>query len=334
MNRYPKKNLNIVGYFFDRGFPVKSRQRANKRFLWINTFCVLNTIIALSFSGVSMAKNTMNEIYVINLSSNDAGCGVKVNDMLVMKNNNAAEGHYSAGQNISNILTDGQNTLGLIMYNGSVIDRGEKLTSDMWCEVELNKLSENGNSTFISGIQLIGNGDGNLIVSDKYKKNKDQIYFGKSNRKSEFDVLEAKNQFNLQGLPNWQWEKATPVTETDIPKVQAFYRELQQAFADKNLSKLREMGKISWDEFAYADNSSPEIFWNSLEFKEMLDEGYKPAKIDWSRYIFSTYEDKRIFRYEIGFSRLSPIKLVSPEGRTFHYNPYLSIIDGKVTIVR
>ncbi|EMX6285325.1 hypothetical protein AAHD08_003447 [Providencia rettgeri] len=295
---------------------------------------MLSTIIALSFSGVSMAKNTMDEIYVINLSSNNAGCGIKINDMFVMDNKRSSEGHYSAGQNISSILTDGQNTLSLIMYNGSVIDRGEKLTSDMWCEVELNKLSENGNSAFISGIQLIGNKDGNLIVSDKYKKNNDQIYFGKSNRKSEFDVLEAKNQFNLQGLPKWQWEKATPVTESDIPKVQAFYRELQQAFADKNLNKLKTMGKVSWDELAYADNSSPDIFWNSLEFKEMLDEGYKPAKIDWSRYIFSTYEDKRIFRYEIGFSRLSPIKLVSPEGRTFHYNPYLSIIDGKVTIVR
>ncbi|MBG5928038.1 hypothetical protein I5E83_12915 [Providencia rettgeri] len=306
----------------------------NKRFLWANTFCLLSTIIALSFSGVSMAKNTMNEIYVINLSSNDAVCGVKINEMLVMKNNKAAEGHYSAGQNISNILTDGQNTLGLIMYNGSIIDGIEKLTSDMWCEVELNKLSEKGNSTFVSGIKLTGNEEGKLVVSDKYKKNNDQIYFGGPNRESEFDVLEAKNQFNVQGLPKWQWEKATPVTESDIPKVQAFYLELQQAFADKNLNKLKTMGKISWDELAYADNSSPDIFWNSLEFKEMLDEGYKPAKIDWSRYIFSTYEDKRIFRYEIGFSRLSPIKLVSPEGRTFHYNPYLSIIDGKVTIVR
>ncbi len=309
-------------------------QGADKRFSLKNVLSVTSIIIALGFSGVSMAKNTMDEIYVINLSSNDAGCGIKINDMFVMDNKRASEGHYSAGQNITSMLTDGQNTLSLIMYNGSVIDRGEKLTPDMWCEVELNKLSENGNSTFISGIKLTGDSDGKLVVSDKYKNNNDQIYFGGSSRESEFDVLEAKNQFSLQGLPQWQWEKATPITDADLPKVQAFYRELQQAFADKNLSKLKEMGKISWDEFAYADNSSPDIFWNSLEFKEMLDDGYKPAKIDWSRYILSAYEDKRIFRYEIGFSRLSPIKLVSPEGRTFHYNPYLSIIDGKVTIVR
>lgn len=309
-------------------------QGPGKRLSLKNVLSVTSIIIVLGFSGVSMAKNTMDEIYVINLSSNDAGCGIKINDMLVMDNTRAPKGQYSAGQNISSMLTNGRNTLSLIMYNDSVITEEEKLTPDMWCEVELNKLSENGNSAFISGIKLTGNNDGEIIVSNKYKKNKDQAYFGGTNRKSEGSMLEAKNQFNLNGLPQWQWEKATPVTDADTPKIQAFYRELQQAFADKNLSKLKEMGKISWDEFAYADNSSPDIFWNSLEFKEMLDDGYKPAKIDWSRYILSAYEDKRIFRYEIGFSRLSPIKLVSPEGRTFHYNPYLSIIDGKVTIVR
>ncbi|MBW3106824.1 hypothetical protein KYI78_16540 [Providencia rettgeri] len=309
-------------------------QRSGKRLSLKNVLHITSIIMVLGFSGVSMAKNTMDEIYLINLSSNNAGCGIKINDMLIMDNENATEGMYSAGQNISSMLTNELNTLSLIMYNDSVLAEEEKLTPEMWCEVELNKLSENGNSTFISGIKLAGNNDGKIIISDKYKHNMDQVYFGGSNRKSEGSMLEAKNQFNLQGLPKWQWEKATPVTESDIPKVQAFYLELQQAFADKNLNKLKAMGKISWDEFAYADNSSPDLFWNSLEFKEMLDEGYKPAKIDWSRYIFSTYEDKRIFRYEIGFSRLSPIKLVSPEGRTFHYNPYLSIIDGKVTIVR
>ncbi|MEX6399541.1 hypothetical protein AB6E88_21570 [Providencia hangzhouensis] len=155
-----------------------------------------------------MAKNTMNEIYVINLSSNDAVCGVKINEMLVMKNNKAAEGHYSAGQNISNILTDGQNTLGLIMYNGSIIDGREKLTSDMWCEVELNKLSEKGNSTFVSGIKLTGNEErGNFVVSDKYKKNNNQIYFGGPNRESEFDVLKQKINLMCKGSQNGSGKK-------------------------------------------------------------------------------------------------------------------------------
>ncbi|MGG4610815.1 hypothetical protein [Providencia sp. Me31A] len=334
MNYYPKKNLNIVGYFFNHQDTSKSIYRINKRFLWANTFCLLSAIIALTFSGVSMAKNTMDEIYVINLSSNDAGCGVKVNDMLIMDNSNTVKGNYSAGQNISSMLTNELNTLSLIMYNDSVLAEEEKLTPDMWCEVELNKLSENGNSTFVSGIKLAGNNDGKIIISDKYKHNMDQVYFGGSNRKSEGSMLEAKNQFNVQGLPKWQWEKATPVTESDIPKIQAFYRELQQAFADKNLNKLKAMGKISWEEFAYADNSSPDIFWHSLNFKERLEQGYKPAPINWDEYSFITYEGQRIFRYEVGFHRLSPIELISPEGKNYFYNPYLSIIDGKVTIVR
>ncbi|MFS3826779.1 hypothetical protein ACK6SN_16225, partial [Proteus mirabilis] len=225
-------------------------------------------------------------------------------------------------------------TLGIIMFNGSVFTGEEKLTPDMWCEAELKKLSANGDNTLISGLRLNGNNDGKMVVSDKYKNNSEQIYFGGPSRDSEFDVLEAKNQFNIQGLPQWQWEKATPVTEDDIPKIRAFYTELRQAFIDKNLDKLKTMGKISWEEMAYADNGSPDIFWSSLEFKELLKDGYKPSDIDWNRYELNTYNNNRLFRYEIGFNRLSPIKLVNPEERTFHYNPYLSIIDGKVTIVR
>ncbi|MHA7636206.1 hypothetical protein ACX802_05985, partial [Proteus mirabilis] len=170
-----------------------------------------------------MAQNTMNDIYVINLSSNNAICGVKINELLVSDNTMAAEGSYSTGQNISSILANGKNTLGIIMFNGSVFTGEEKLTPDMWCEVELKKLSANGDSSLISGLRLNGNNDGKMVVSDKYKNNSEQIYFGGPSRDSEFDVLEAKNKFNIQGLPQWQWEKATPVTEDDIPKIRAFY---------------------------------------------------------------------------------------------------------------
>ena len=302
--------------------------------LFKNSLCIAISIMALNFSGVTMAKNTMNDIYVINLSSNDAGCGIKINELLVSDNTMAAEGSYSTGQNISSILANGKNTLGIIMFNGSVFTGEEKLTPDMWCEVELKKLSANGDNTLISGLRLNGSSDGKMVVSDKYQNNSEHIYFGGPSRKSEFDVLEAKNQFNIQGLPQWQWEKATPVTEDDIPKIRAFYGELRQAFIDKNLDKLKTMGKISWEEMAYADNGSPDIFWKSLNFQERLEQGYKPNTINWDEYTFVTYNDNRVFRYEVGFSRLSPIELINSEGRNYFYNPYLSIIDGKVTIVR
>lgn len=299
-----------------------------------NLFYATFSIMALNFSGVTMAQNIMNDIYVINLSSNNAICGVKINELLVSDNTMAAEGSYSTGQNISSILANGKNTLGIIMFNGSVFTGEEKLTPDMWCEVELKKLSANGNSSLISGLRLNGSSDGKMVVSDKYQNNSEHIYFGGPSRDSEYNVLEAKNQFNIQGLPQWQWEKATPVTEDDIPKIRAFYAELRQAFIDKNLDKLKTMGKISWEEMAYADNGSPDIFWKSLNFQERLEQGYKPNTINWDEYTFVTYNDNRVFRYEVGFSRLSPIELINSEGRNYFYNPYLSIIDGKVTIVR
>lgn len=92
--------------------------------------------MALNFSGVTMAKNTMNEIYVINLSSNNAVCGVKINEILVADNTKNPKGNYSSGQNISSILTNGKNTLGVIMFNGSVFTGEENLP--LICGVKSN----------------------------------------------------------------------------------------------------------------------------------------------------------------------------------------------------
>ncbi|HGM9732696.1 TPA: hypothetical protein ACKRFZ_003171 [Proteus mirabilis] len=83
-----------------------------------------------------MAKNTMNEIYVINLSSNNAVCGVKINEILVADNTKNPKGNYSSGQNISSILTNGKNTLGVIMFNGSVFTGEENLP--LICGVKSN----------------------------------------------------------------------------------------------------------------------------------------------------------------------------------------------------
>ncbi|MEX5485178.1 hypothetical protein IC611_00975 [Proteus mirabilis] len=63
-----------------------------------------------------------------------------------------------------------------------------------------------------------------MVVSDKYQNNSEQIYFGGPSRDSEYDVLEAKNQFNIQGLPQWQWEKATPLLKTIFLKFVLLYR--------------------------------------------------------------------------------------------------------------
>ncbi|HGM9998747.1 TPA: hypothetical protein ACKRFN_003112 [Proteus mirabilis] len=79
-----------------------------------NLFYATLSIMALNFSGVTMAKNTMNDIYVINLSSNNAVCGVKINEMLVMHNKKYPKGHYSAGQNISSVLENGKKQLLLL----------------------------------------------------------------------------------------------------------------------------------------------------------------------------------------------------------------------------
>ena len=62
---------------------------------------------------------------------------------------------------------------------------------------------------------------------------------------------------------------------------------------------------MSWETSPRADNGSPDIFENRLIFQERLEQGYKPNT--GMNILFVTYNDNRVFRYEVGFSRLSPI---------------------------
>ncbi|QXO73116.1 hypothetical protein [Morganella morganii] len=84
---------------------------------------------------------------------------------------------------------------------------------------------------------------------------------------------------------------------------------------------------------ATTQGGTPDRMWDSMDFQHYFDNGYRAVPVNWDKYELHTYKNDQLFRYEVGYSRLSPIKLENKEGRRFNYNPYLSIIDGKVTVV-
>lgn len=118
-----------------------------------------------------------------------------------------------------------------------------------------------------------------------------------------------------------------------LATIKAFYEELHNAFRRQDLAKIRNMTGGAREMLATTQGGTPDSMWDSMDFKRYFDNGFKTVPVNWDKYELHTYKDGRIFRYELGYDRVSPIELENRDGDNFVYNPYLSVINGKVTVV-
>ncbi|OBU11187.1 hypothetical protein [Morganella psychrotolerans] len=273
----------------------------------------------------------MKTNYSASFNSSAAFCLVKVNDILIMDSSSSSTGTMFAGQTISGLLENGENTITVTMLNKPYRQQNTELTTDMACTAVVEKLYPGNKSEVIKTVTLIVNDDKNIKPDNP--DDKSIVKFGVTDRRFEDGSIEVTKKFLVDGLPEWNWTTASPVTENDIPKIKAFYEELQDAFRQKDLVKIRKMTGGAWNMLATIQGGTPDMMWNSMDFQRYFDNGYKATPVNWDKYELHAYKNDRIFRYEVGYSRGSPIRLENKEDRRFVYNPYLSIIDGKVTVV-
>nr|WP_308428714.1 hypothetical protein [Providencia thailandensis] len=298
---------------------------------------ILNWITRVFISGLILmvmsnanAESAMKTNYILKFKSNNALCFVKVNDMLVIMNDDMFKGNFMISRTISSFLQNGENTFSVTMLNKPV-NNSPKLTSDMWCSAEVKRVND---QEPVMGVKLI-------VVDSKIQVDKDfypspVTYFGDSPRANgaEKNMIEGTKTFKAQDLPDWNWTKARPVTEADIAQVKVFYESLQDAFAQQDLEKIYQMTQGMWDTLAQEQGSTSQAMWDSMNYKRFFKQGYKAIPFNLDGHMFSTYMDGRIFRFEQGYGRVSPLEIENADGEIFTTTPYLSIIDGKVTIVK
>ncbi|MEG0386366.1 MAG: hypothetical protein RR642_16620, partial [Solibacillus sp.] len=288
-------------------------------------------IFIYMISGYANAGELMKTNYSVSFNSTESFCLVKVNGILIMDSGDSSTGTMFAGQTISGLLENGENTITVTMLNKPYRQQNTELTTDMACTAVVEKLYPGNKSEVIKTVTLIVNDDKNIEPDNP--DDKSIVKFGVTDRRFEDGSIEVTKKFLVDGLPEWNWTTASPVTENDIPKIKAFYEELQDAFRQKDLVKIRKMTGGAWNMLATTQGGTPDMMWNSMDFQRYFDNGYKATPVNWDKYELHAYKNDRIFRYEVGYSRGSPIRLENKEDRRFVYNPYLSIIDGKVTVV-
>lgn len=270
----------------------------------------------------SLAEGTMKTNYIVNFKSNDSLCFIKINDMLVMDNADSIEGEFTIGKTISSYLQNGENTLSISMLNNSLKGDG-KVTSNMWCSATVAEVNE---KKPISGVKLII--DDGKILADPHFHSRKISYFGNSPRVdgAEKGMIEVTQSFHATNLPNWAWIEGTPVTDDDIPKIKNFYESLQNEFKKQDLSKIYKATEGIWITLAKEQGSTPQKIWNSMNFKKIFSDGYKAIPIDWKDYNLNSYMNGRIFRFEAGYDRTSPLIIENKDDDIFTLTPYLSII--------
>ncbi|MDC9604093.1 hypothetical protein [Xenorhabdus griffiniae] len=278
--------------------------------------------------------------YLLSFNTNQSLCVVRINGMIAMENSDAPYGIQSSGINSTAFLENGSNTIELLFGSRSF---EEELMPESRCEATLKKVSAYGeNDDVISRIKLVVDKDGNPVTEESLKNISNEKagfdFTGMSSLPLEKGLFSAKKIYSINGLPEWMWTKAQPVTEKDLPIIKSFYQEIILSFVQKDLDKIWRMSKPAWEEWAIADNSSnPRMFFDSMDFEEMLNSGDYTVRIkpEWKNFKLVSYKDGRLFRLEEGAFGRSPILLDNKiTGDTATYSPYLSIINGKIVIAR
>lgn len=299
-------------------------------FLWVKHGLILPGL--LLGTAQLHAEETMKTNYTVSLNAVDALCFVKVNDMLVMDNAGMWKEQFTMGQTISSYLQNGENTLSIAMLHKSV-NGDDNLPDNMWCSAKIQDVRRDGSDEYIAAVKLIVR-DGKITPDTTYYSGR-YTSFGDSPRSglTEKGFREVLQTFHAGDLPAWPWTTATPVTQKDIPAIKAFYESLQNDFKRQDLPEIYRKTRGMWESLATEQGSTPQRMWESMDYKGYFARGYKAVPIDWSGFKLNSYMGGRIFRFEIGYGRMSPLEIKDKTDEIFILTPYLSIIDGKVTVV-
>ncbi|MDX7986084.1 hypothetical protein FE392_01870 [Xenorhabdus sp. 12] len=278
----------------------------------------------------------MEHKYLVSFNTQRSLCVLKINGIVTLENTASRTGTESSGYNISAFLENGSNTVELLMGRKPFDKKTEKFHPESWCDVTIKKVSSHGEQgEVISNIKLTVDNNGNVITKDPINSNEKFDYASMSIKKGEENLFAAQKTFSINNLPSWMWIKAQPVTDNDLPAIKEFYQEISNAFSRHDLDKVWKMSEPAWDEWAIAENSSAKIFFDSMDFESKLNDKFVVKEPDWKKYKLVSYKNGKLFRLERGVLGSSPIIFHNKENKkNYHYNPYLSIINGKIVIAR
>ncbi|ACX89188.1 conserved hypothetical protein [Pectobacterium parmentieri WPP163] len=295
---------------------------------------LFNTVFLIT-AFTTRAEEMINEKYLFSFKSSKSTCALRVNDFSAADTTLASQGAMSAGFNLTAFLENGNNDIELLMGPQDYEDP-KTLFPDSSCQVIVTKDTET-TSTEIANFKLTVNEKGEITASDSATTANSSIVFeGYTKNEKDYGFYKVRGSLKAVGLPRWAWVNATPVTEDDLQKIKMAYTDIWMMMKDRDIEGLKKITQISNQEMAFAEGSNTGVMFISTDFPQhVIDKQFTPIPIEWDKYKLIPYRGGRLFRLGVGYYQHSPLRFKNPEGKfIFSYNPYFSIIEGKVTLVR
>lgn len=281
----------------------------------------------------------MNDVkYLISFKSYKSTCLLRVNGLPGVDTSRASNGTISTGYNTTAFLSNGNNSIELLMGPLNLGD-AKKLSLDSSCEVKISRDTKD-KSIEISKFRISVNNKGDITAGESLNYNggryNSKIIEGYTHDEKDYGLYKLSSNFFADDLPQWSWTKAAFVTEKDLPMIRKAYENIWWKMQRRDIEELKNIAKTSNSEMAFAEGTTTGIIFVSTDFPaHVLDSSLKPEPIDWSKYKLITYNHGRLFRMGVGFYQNSPLRFKNDKGViVFSYNPYFSIINGQVVLVR
>lgn len=298
-------------------------------------------ILIFTLLNISSGKaETMKDVkYLVSFKTKRSACMLRVNGFPIFENFTYSSGTISAGDNITSFIENGKNNIEVLM---GLIDPNDKNTlyPDSECEVIITRDTVDS-SEMVTTFRLNVDADKNIIAtsSSNYEgyKHEGQITEEQLPEDSTLLLHRFSRDIEFSGIKAWAWVNADRVvSDKDLPAIQDKYREIWKAIKNRDIKQLKDMATISSQEMGIAEGLSPDIVFESYNLpKNVADADLTPLDLEWDKYKLTTYCGGRVFRLTVGYYQNSPLRLKNKEGQiVYSYDPYLSIIDGKVVIVR
>lgn len=299
---------------------------------WKTGLIQLAAVLMCSFwLPYASAGNAIAEKYLVSFKATKSTCLLRINDLPGMDNTRSRSATLSGGYNTTAFVENGSNKIELLM-GPETHDDPKTLYADSSCEVVISKETKDTGEE-VARYRLSVDDRGKITAG---KTAGNRVTEGYTQNENDFGLYKLEGLFTLQGLPEWNWVKATPVNEQDTAKIRQAYESIWAMMQNRDIEGLKALTKTATEEMAKAEGvPASMIFMSSGYPQRVVDPALTPLPVNWERYRLVKYRDGRLFRMAVGFIQNSPLKFQDAEGNVvFTWNPYFAIIDGKVVLVR
>lgn len=300
---------------------------------WLK-FLINFPLLLLIFLSIQGAYSMQPVIYVVGFNSYNSNCVIFVNDAKAISND-GDQGPIMAGLTVSAFLENGMNTVAFEMAPFPDAIGNNNYSPDATCELTFSKrIVHETSEERIALFELFGSIDEDIKPTGRYSPNyeENQVVEGPV-KGTEF--YRVSKTFEITGLPEWTWTKATPFepTEENIEKLRQAYVEVWQAINAKNEQKFKELSYISFSEKEKA-SFYPGSWHDSLGLDKYFQKISGAMPINWDDYKLVILNKGRLVKLE-NSDGYSPLGFRDQQGKFItSYNPYFSMINGRMIITR